>query len=115
MSDGGRFSPSYLFSKEKTMRKFGRVVASSMVALVLSTGMVPVAMASGAGGGSFTCDKSGIPGWGHVTSSYLHPTKSHYATAKGTGYVTIQAGGNKWAVAKTGRALKNNQCYWGVY
>lgn len=97
------------------MRKFGRVVASSMVALALSTGIAPVAMASGAGGGSFTCDLSGVPRWGHVTSSYLHPNKDHYATAKGTGYVTKRAPSNQWAVAHTGRALSGNQCYWGIY
>ena len=115
MRSGGKFSPSYLFSKEKTMRKFGRVVASSMVALVLSTGMVPVAMAGGAGGGSFTCDQSGVPGLGHVTSSYHHPKKNHYATAQGTGFVTTQADRGKWAVAQTGRALSGNKCYWGIY
>ncbi|MCX8673544.1 hypothetical protein J3T91_08095 [Bifidobacterium sp. B4001] len=97
------------------MRKFGRVVASSMVALALSTGIAPVAMAGGAGGGSFTCDLSGVPAWGHVTSSYMHPKKNHYATAIGTGRVTSQAYSGKWAVAQTGRRAKGNQCYWGIY
>jgi hypothetical protein len=109
-----KFGISRLF-KGEDMKSMSRFAVSAVGAVVLSISMVPVAMAGGAGGGSFTCDQSGIPGWGHVTSSYRHPSRSHYATAKGTGYVTTQANAGTWAVARTGRAASGNQCYWGIY
>jgi hypothetical protein len=88
------------------------IVATS--AFLLVGGIGSAAFAGGTGGGDFTCDISGVPGWGHVTSSYKHPSRRHHATAVGTGYVTVTRPAGTWAVAKTGRTAKSNYCYWGL-
>jgi hypothetical protein len=90
-----------------------KVVSAIVGAVLLSAGFAPVAMAGGAQGGDFDCQLTGIPRVGHVVSSYRIAGR-HYATAKGTGTVTIHANGNQWATATTGRALSNNACYYGM-
>ena len=112
---GGRFSAIIFVFKGEDYEEVRESCCSSIVALAWSAGMVPVAMAGGAGKGGFICNRSGVPGWGHMTSSYWHPNKSHYATATGTGYITIQANSNKWVAARTGRVTSDNQCYCGIH
>ncbi len=86
---------------------------AAIVVLVSIPGTSGTAMAGGAGGGSFGCTMTGVPGWGTVRSSYHHRYSGHYATAVGRGRWTVWAAPNHWAVAKVSRATYGNRCYWG--
>lgn len=93
--------------------KKAAAIAAASTLLVLG-GVASTAFAGGAGGGTFTCSISGIPGWGTVTSQYNHPTLSHYATAAGVGRQTVSKTKGVNAVANVGRAVSGNACYWGT-
>jgi len=96
-------------------RRTKSAVAGAAAGLMLLAGTATAAMAAGAGGGDFTCTQSGVPGWGTVTSSYYHGSVSHWATAVGKGRQTKSADAGKTAVAKIGRTISDNACYWGKY
>lgn len=85
----------------------------SAVAILLLGLAVPGAIASGADGGDFDCKLTGVPGWGHVTATYNHPSRRHYATAIGTGTKTVHANAGHTAEAVTGRSARNNKCLYG--
>lgn len=89
-------------------------IAAAGMLLVVG-GVTSGAIAGGAGGGTFTCTMSGIPGWGTVTSQYNHPSLDHYATAVGKGRQTVSKSAGTNAVAKIGRTVSDNACYWGTY
>ncbi|WP_406709987.1 lactococcin 972 family bacteriocin [Trueperella pyogenes] len=91
-----------------------KVVASLVLAGCLTGSGVGLAIAGGAAGGDFSCDLTGVPRLGYVTSSYNHPTRTHWATAFGTGRKTVEKGPKVTAVATTGRALYGNRCFYGV-
>jgi hypothetical protein len=90
-----------------------KAVAIAASLLLMGGALAPAAVAAGSDKGNFTCDKSGIPGFGYITSSYNHPDYRHYATAIGTGYATVHADAGATAKAKTGRAFSGNECYYG--
>ncbi len=94
-------------------RRAKGMVAGAAVGLMLIAGTATTAVAAGAGGGNFTCTQSGVPGWGTVTSKYYHASVSHWATAVGKGRQTVTAAKGKTAVAKIGRTVSDNACYWG--
>ncbi|AXE37468.1 lactococcin 972 family bacteriocin [Acidipropionibacterium virtanenii] len=94
--------------------KIRSALSVAAVAALLGAGLAPTAWASGAGGGNFTCvQTSSVPRVGHITSTYYHASRSHYATAKGRSYQTISAGAGKTAKAVAERASSGNACYWG--
>ncbi|WP_129288778.1 lactococcin 972 family bacteriocin [Trueperella pyogenes] len=91
-----------------------KAVASLVLAGCLAGSGVGLAVAGGAAGGDFSCDLTGVPRLGYVTSRYNHPTRTHWATAIGTGRVTVEKIPKITAVATTGRALYGNRCHYGV-
>lgn len=90
------------------------ILAGVSLAGCLAISGAGLAFADGAAGGNFSCDMSGVPGWGTVTSHYNHPTKAHWATAVGRGRQTVNQPAGVEAVASTGRAVTGNKCYYGV-
>lgn len=95
------------------MRIGKKAAMAAASALLVVASVATGAVAGGAGGGDFKCTQSGIPGWGTVTSQYNHPDVRHYATAQGRGRSTVTTNAGTNAVAKIGRTVSSNACYWG--
>lgn len=93
--------------------KIRSALSVTAVTALLGAGLAPTAWASGAGDGNFTCNMTGIPGIGHVTSSYYHPTRYHYATAIGVTGSKHYATAKHTATSTVPRAVSGNKCYWG--
>lgn len=95
--------------------RIGKKAAAVALGALLVLGGTTAANAAGAGGGTFKCTQSGVPGWGTVTSQYNHPSLEHWATAVGKGRQTVSKAAGTNAVAKIGRTVSDNACYYGTY
>jgi len=108
-----RFTQKLAGESMRIAKKAVAIAATS--ALLVLGGMASAAVAGGAGGGTFSCSQSGIPGWGTVTSQYNHPTLGHYAEAVGKSTLIVSKPAGTNAIAKVGRTISSNYCYWGTF